>query len=169
MSKKILHYPDPVLRVKSKSVERVTATHRQLFDTLLATLTKSEGIGLAAPQIGISERLIVIAGSINPIAEEPMCMANPTITEASEEVAVGIEGCLSIPRLEVEVTRSAHIKVEYLDYHSTPQTLRADSTLAVCIQHEIDHLNGVLIVDKIPPPKRQMVLAKWRKQNRQHK
>jgi len=165
--KEILHYPNPALRHKCKPLERVSAKHRACFDALLATLNASGGIGLAAPQVGMKEKLVVVSGSINSTSsnKEPIFMANPTITKTSSETITGDEGCLSIPNLEVSVTRHSDIKVDYLDYEGKPKTISADSILAVCIQHEIDHLNGVLIVDKIPPAKRQKVLTKWLKEN----
>ena len=137
-----------------------------MFDDLANSLKASEGIGLAAPQIGLKRRLIVLSSAFNPDGDGSLCLSNPQIV-AEEGEQEGEEGCLSIPGLLVAVKRAAKIAIGYLDYQNCRRRISGDGTLAVCLQHEIDHLDGILIVDKIPPPRRQSELDKWRKSCRQ--
>jgi peptide deformylase len=162
---KILTEPDPILRQISKPVDSVTDEHRQLMDDMLETMYDAPGIGLAAIQIGEPLRIIVIdiADHENDEPKDPRYFVNPEITETSDAVKPYKEGCLSVPEIYDIIERPSEITVNYLDYHGNPQTLQADDLLAVCLQHEIDHLDGKLFIDKLSKLKRQLVMSKIRK------
>lgn len=161
-AKKIIIYPNPKLRRKCEPITAVDETIREMFRTMADSLAAAEGIGLAAPQIGFGKRLVVISPPLNPNADTPLYLANPEIVAADGE-QYGEEGCLSMPGLLVEIKRAATVTVEYLDYDNKVARVEGDGILAVCLQHEIDHLNGALILDKIPPSSRPSVLKKWQK------
>ncbi len=152
----IVKIPDPILRQIAQPVDEITDGVRQLLDDMAATMYDAPGIGLAAPQINVSQRLVVIDCSKDD-APELHKMVNPEIIALSEEKAVLEEGCLSIPDQTAEVTRPAEVSIRYLDETGTSQILTADGLLAACIQHEIDHLNGVLFIDHISRLKRDMI------------
>jgi peptide deformylase len=162
---KILTEPDPILRQISKVVDAVTDEHRQLMDDMLETMYAAPGIGLAAIQIGKPVRIIVmdISDSENNAPKEPLYFVNPEIITSSETISPYKEGCLSVPDIYEFVNRPETVIINYLDYHGNPQTLEAEGLLAVCIQHEMDHLNGILFIDKLSKLKRQLVMTKLRK------
>jgi peptide deformylase len=162
----IVKIPDPVLRQIAKPVDEITDGVRQLLDDMAATMYDAPGIGLAAPQINVSQRLVVIDCGKDD-APELYKMVNPEIIALSEEQAVLEEGCLSIPDQTAEVKRPAEVSIRYLDETGTTQTLTADGLLAACIQHEIDHLNGVLFIDHISRLKRDMITRRVMKELRQ--
>ena len=162
----IVKIPDPVLRQIAKPVEEITDGVRQLLDDMTATMYDAPGIGLAAPQINVSQRLVVIDCGKDD-APELYKMVNPEIIILSEEQAVLEEGCLSIPDQTAEVKRPAKVSIRYLDETGATQTLIADGLLAACIQHEIDHLNGVLFIDHISRLKRDMITRRVMKELRQ--
>ncbi len=162
----ILEFPDPRLRTKAAPVEAVRLTDpsfQQLFDDMFETMYEAPGIGLAASQIDVHQRFMVI--DVTDDKSRPLVFVNPQIiTRQGEQVYQ--EGCLSVPGIYADVTRSDVITVEALDRHGQPFTLEADGVLAVCVQHEMDHLEGKLFVDYLSPLKREMVrkkLAKARK------
>jgi len=160
----ILILPDPVLRKVAAPVETVDERVRALADDMLETMYEAPGIGLAAPQIGVLERIIVCDVATEEDAEPaPMVLVNPVIEWFSEDTKVYEEGCLSIPEYVEEVTRPASIRVSYLDRDGATQTTEADGLLAVCLQHEIDHLNGVLFIDHLSRLKRERVTKKFTK------
>ena len=156
----IISAPDPRLKKKSKPVDAVDEDVRRLMDDMLESMYAHNGIGLAAPQVGELKRVIVI--NINPSEDdaEPLRMANPEITWVSDNDVSYEEGCLSLPEHYSDVTRPDSVKVKYLDYEGRSQELAADGLLATCIQHEIDHLDGILFVDHISALKRNMILRK---------
>lgn len=163
----ILTVPDPVLKQKSKPVEGgVTDEHRRLMDDMLETMYDAPGIGLAAIQIGVPLRIIVmdLAGKDEPKA--PRYFVNPEILEKSEEMAPYEEGCLSVPDIYDDVVRPARVKLRYLDYHGKEIVEDADGLFAVCIQHEMDHLEGVLFIDHLSRLKRETAVRKVRKAQR---
>lgn len=163
----ILILPDPVLRKVAAPVATVDERIRALADDMLETMYAAPGIGLAAPQIGILERLIVCDVATGEDDEPaPMVLVNPVIEAASEETEAYEEGCLSIPEYTEEVTRPASVRVSYVDRDGVPQVVDADGLLAVCLQHEIDHLNGVLFIDHISRLKRDRITKKFVKQAR---
>jgi peptide deformylase len=157
----IVLLPDPLLRQTSKPVVGVDKPTRKLFDDMLETMYDAPGIGLAAVQIGVPQRLVVIDLSKENEERQPLFLANPEIISASEAVSDYEEGCLSIPEFYEMVTRPSEIKVRYLDRQGEAQELVAGGVLATCIQHEIDHLNGVLFIDYISKLKRDRVIKKF--------
>ena len=162
----ILTAPDPRLKLAAKPVAKVDAKIRRLMDDMLDTMYGSIGIGLAAPQVGASQRIIVIDVAREGEKPAPMRIANPEITWRSAETTVANEGCLSVPEHYADVSRAAQIKLRYLDHENEIREIEAEGLLATCLQHEIDHLDGVLFVDHISTLKRGMILRKLAKAKR---
>ena len=164
--REILVVPDPVLKLVSEPVEKVDDDLRALMDDMLETMYDAPGIGLAAIQIGVPKRVIVmdIAGPDDPKA--PRYYVNPEIVWSSEETAPYEEGCLSIPDIYDEVERPARVKLKYLNYQGEEVVEDAEGLFAVCIQHEMDHLEGVLFIDHLSRLKRERAVAKVKKQSR---
>ena len=156
----ILTAPDPRLKKKSKPVDTVDAETRQLMDDMLETMYAAPGIGLAAPQVGVLQRVIVLDIDREDTKTGPLFMANPEIVEASDEDAVYEEGCLSVPEHYSDVVRPARVTVRYLDRDGKRQDLACEGLLSTCVQHEIDHLDGILFIDHISALKRNMILRK---------
>ena len=156
----ILTAPDPRLKKKSLPVETVDAGVRQLMDDMLETMYEAPGIGLAAPQVGVLKRVVVLDIDREDTKTGPLFMANPEIVEASDEDVSYEEGCLSVPDHYSDVVRPATVTVRYLDRDGKVQNLACDGLLATCVQHEIDHLDGVLFIDHISALKRNMILRK---------
>ncbi|RVT99496.1 peptide deformylase [Rhodovarius crocodyli] len=161
----ILYVPAPVLRAKARAVGPADADRvRDLAPRMLATMYEAPGIGLAAPQVGESLRLVVIDVSGKEEEPRPIVLVNPEIIGASKELATREEGCLSLPNQYAEVTRPAAVKVRYQDLEGAKKEIEGDGLLAACLQHEIDHLNGVLFVDYLSALKRNMLLRKLQKE-----
>jgi len=156
----IIVAPDPRLKKVADPVKKVDAETRQLMDDMLETMYKAPGIGLAAPQVGVLKRVIVVDIAREDEDPQPLRMANPELIAVSDEDAVYNEGCLSLPEHYADVTRPAAIKVRYLDHENEIRELEADGLLATCIQHEMDHLDGILFVDHLTALKRNMILRK---------
>jgi peptide deformylase len=156
----IIVAPDPRLKQIAKPVAKVDAEVRRLMDDMLETMYKAPGIGLAAPQVGVLKRVIVVDIAREDEKPQPLRMANPELISVSEEDAVYNEGCLSLPEHYADVTRPAAIKVRYIDHENEIRELAADGLLATCIQHEMDHLDGILFVDHLTALKRNMILRK---------
>ncbi|TAV87770.1 peptide deformylase [Rhizobium leguminosarum] len=161
--KPLIILPDPVLRQLSKPIERVDSDLQRLADDMLETMYDAPGIGLAAIQIGVPRRMLVIDIAREGEEKQPQIFINPEIVKSSDERSVYEEGCLSIPDYYAEVERPAVVSVKYLDRNGKEQTVEADGLLATCLQHEIDHLNGVLFIDYISRLKREMVIKKFTK------
>lgn len=161
--KSLVLLPDPILRTESEPVERVDEEIRTLADDMLETMYDAPGIGLAAIQIGIPRRLLVIDCAKEDEEPAPMVFINPKVVASSDERSVYEEGCLSIPDYYAEVERPAQVTVDYVDRDGKQQQIEADGLLATCLQHEIDHLNGVLFIDYISKLKRDMVIRKFTK------
>jgi peptide deformylase len=161
----IIIAPDPRLKVVSRPVGKVDAEVARLMDDMLETMYDAPGIGLAAPQVGIPTRVIVvdIARKDKGEAPNPLKMANPQLVATSEELKPWDEGCLSLPEHYAEVTRPSRAAVRYLDENNKRREIEADDVLAVCLQHEMDHLDGILFVDHVTALKRNMILRKLRK------
>jgi peptide deformylase len=159
----ILHYPDPRLRIKAEPVGQVDDSVRRLVDDMLETMYDAPGIGLAAPQVYVSKRLIVI--DISETRDAPLCLINPVIVERSGSEVME-EGCLSVPGVYDTVERAAAIRVQALDRDGRSYEMKADGLLAVCIQHEMDHLEGKLFVDYLTEMKRQRIRKKLEKYRR---
>ncbi|WP_312807163.1 peptide deformylase [Agrobacterium cavarae] len=161
--KPLIILPDPLLRQQSKPVETVDSEIQRLADDMLETMYDAPGIGLAAIQIGVPRRMLVIDLSRDDEENKPQVFINPEILKVSDEVSTYEEGCLSIPDYYAEVERPASLTVGYVDRDGKQQTVEADGLLATCLQHEIDHLNGVLFIDHISRLKRDMVIKKFTK------
>src|SRR6201992_3906827 len=163
MKKPILTAPDPRLKAVSTPVAKVDSAIRSLVDDMIESMYAADGIGLAAVQIGVPKRVIVIDLDQKEGKKNPRAFINPKITWASEEMAVFEEGCLSVPEIWDDVERPARIRCEYLDLDGKKVELEADGMLATCLQHEMDHLNGVLFIDHLSRLKRSMLLKKLTK------
>jgi len=156
----IITAPDPRLKQIAKPVEKVDAEVKKLMDDMLETMYVAPGIGLAAPQVGVLKRVIVLDLAREDEKPQPLKMANPEIVWVSEEDAVYNEGCLSLPEHYADVVRPAACHVRYLDDQNEIRMLEAEGLLATCVQHEIDHLEGILFVDHLTALKRNMILRK---------
>ena len=163
--KKILTEPDPFLRQKSIKVDEVDDKIRSIMDDMLETMYKAPGIGLAAIQIGVPKRIIVMDISADKTKKEPRYFVNPVIKNKNIIKAKYEEGCLSVPNQFAEIERPNSCEVEYLDYDGKKQLLKADGLLATCIQHEMDHLEGILFIDYLSKLKKSMILKKLSKSN----
>ncbi len=165
---KLYTYPHPVLKKKAEPVEAVDDDIRQLLDDMLETMYADAGVGLAAPQVGVSKRILVIDYEQPEKGGpgRPRYFVNPEIIWVSDERIVGSEGCLSVPGQHADVERYAAVKVRYLDYDGCPKEIMADDFLAIVLQHEIDHLDGILYIDRISRLKREMLLKKMRKEEK---
>ena len=170
--RKILTEPNKILREKSLRVENVDKDIQQLMDDMLETLYAAPGIGLAAIQVGVAKRVIVIDINRNRDKDKepeknPMYFINPEIIWKSEEKFTYEEGCLSVPNQFAEINRPKQCHVRHLDYNGQPQELKADGLLATCIQHEIDHLEGILFIDYLSKLKKEMIIKKLSKQTKE--
>jgi peptide deformylase len=165
----IITLPDKLLRTKSLPVERIDDDLRRFLDDMLETMYEAPGIGLAAVQVGVPRRIVTVdvAKREDEEAEpNPIFLINPEIVSSSEERDTHEEGCLSIPEYYAEVERPASIRIRYLDRDGKLQEMDANGILAVCLQHEVDHLNGTLFIDHLSKLKRDMVIKKFSKQAR---
>ncbi len=162
----IITAPDPRLKRTCAPVDTVDRTVRTLMDDMLETMYAAPGIGLAAPQVGVLKRVIVVDLARDDEPRTPYRMANPEVVEVSETLATYEEGCLSLPEHQAEVVRPAEALIRYLDEDGEQRELAADGLLATCIQHEIDHLDGILFVDHISKLKRDMIIRKLAKAKR---
>jgi peptide deformylase len=156
----ILTAPDPRLKAKAQPVERVDDGVRRLMDDMLETMYAAPGIGLAAPQVGVGKRVIVLDLAKEGEPPAPLKLANPEIVWVADEDAVFEEGCLSVPEHYAEVARPAAVRIRYLDYQNEIREIEASGLLATCLQHEIDHLDGILFIDHLTALKRNIILRK---------
>jgi len=161
--KPLIILPDPVLRQVSSPIAQVDGAVRKLSDDMLETMYDAPGIGLAAIQVGIPKRMLVIDLHKEGEEKQPQIFINPEVLTSSDERSAYEEGCLSIPDYYAEVERPAKITVKYVDLSGKEQLLETEGLLATCLQHEIDHLNGVLFIDHISRLKREMVIKKFTK------
>ena len=161
MSKrKIVIEPDPILRQKSESLEKVDDELRRLLDDMLETMYSAPGIGLAAVQIGILKRLIVIDISKEKEKKNPLFLINPEIVSKSKNTSIYEEGCLSLPGHFAEIERPAECQIKYIGYDGKKKEIKANGLLSTCIQHELDHLDGKLFIDYLSKLKKDMILKK---------
>ena len=158
--KNIIIEPDPILRRKSEPLELVNDDVRKLLDDMLQTMYAAPGIGLAAVQIGILKRLIVIDISKNDEKKNPLFFINPEIISKSNNTSIYEEGCLSLPGHFAEIERPAECQVSYLDYNGAKKEMKVKGLLSTCIQHEVDHLNGILFIDYLSKLKKDMIIKK---------
>jgi len=161
--KTILIEPNKLLRQVSKPVERVTKYEQNLMNDMVETMYAANGIGLAAIQIGVPKRIIVMDLSKNPEKKEPRYFVNPIIKNKNHQKATYEEGCLSVPNQFAEIDRPSKCDVEYLDYNGEKKLLKAEGLLATCIQHEMDHLEGILFIDYLSKLKKSMIIKKLSK------
>jgi peptide deformylase len=161
--REIIKIPDKRLRLKSEPVQKIDAGIKKLVDDMFETMYDAPGIGLAAIQLGIAKRVVTMDLSKKEDDHKPQVFINPEITWASEEKAKYEEGCLSIPEYYEEVERPAEVKVKYLDLDGKSHEIKAKGLLATCLQHEIDHTNGVLFIDHLSKLKRDRVIKKFTK------
>jgi len=167
----IITIPDKILKQRCNPVERVDDDVRVLLDNMLETMYDAPGIGLAAPQVGVLRRIVTIDVSRReegdesdaPIAKNPLFMINPEIVWSSDELSLYNEGCLSIPDYYAEIERPAEVIVQFLDRNGKENEIRAGGILATCIQHEVDHLDGILFIDYLSKLKRDRVIKKFAK------
>lgn len=160
----VLRFPDPRLRTKAQPVTAVTDATATIIDDMLATMYEEKGVGLAATQVNIHQRIVVMDTSED--SDEPMILINPEIIASSEETSINEEGCLSVPGTYAKVDRHDACTVKALDRQGKEFTLNATGLQSICIQHEIDHLNGILFVDYLSPLKRQRIQKKLEKEAR---
>ena len=165
--RKIITEPDIILRKKSVNLEKVDDDLRELMDDMLETMYAAPGIGLAGVQIGILKRLIVIDVSRDEEKKSPLFLINPEIITKSSNTSVYEEGCLSLPGYFAEIERPAECHIEYVDYHGKKKEMKASGLLATCIQHEVDHLNGILFIDYLSKLKRDMIIKKLEKNKKE--
>jgi len=162
----IVTVPDPVLRKISAPVERIDGELRQLMDDMLETMYAAPGVGLAAVQVGVPRRLLVLDVAEEGEEPRPLCLVNPEIVTLGPEMRLHEEGCLSIPDVHVEIERPSTVTVRYVDREGAAQELAAEGLLATVLQHEINHLDGKLIIDFLSSLKRDIVVRKLKKQAR---
>ena len=163
---KVLEVPHPILRQKAKEVQKVDARIVGLLDDMLETMYASNGVGLAANQVGLLERIVVIDCAREGEEPDPLQMVNPKIISHSEEILCRNEGCLSVPREYADVDRFAVVTVEYLDKKGEKKTRTADGLLGMAIQHELDHLDGIVFIDYLSKLKRDKLLKHLEKRRR---
>ena len=169
--------PDPLLYKISEPVEKIDAELQKFMDDMLTTMYAEQGIGLAAVQVGVLKRILVMdinyraegcddngcGHAHNIINQNPLFLVNPKIIKTSKEKSDYFEGCLSFPEIRADISRPKQVTVEYLDYHGNKQIMEADGVLATCVQHEIDHLNGITFIDYLSKLKQEMVIKKMKK------
>ena len=165
----IIIAPDPRLKNKSEQVDKVTPELVKLMDDMLDTMYDAPGIGLAAPQVGLHKRIIVADVSKQDEERDPYQMVNPEVIWSSSEQFDYEEGCLSLPDQYADVSRPRLVRIRYLDRNGSSQIVEAEDLLAVCLQHEVDHLEGILFVDHITKLKRDLILRKLRKMKKLEK
>ena len=166
MLRKILIEPDPILRKKCEPLEKVDKEIKKLMDDMLETMYAAPGIGLAAIQVGILKRLVVIDISKAEEKKNPIFLINPQIIHKSKKTSVYEEGCLSLPGQFAEIERPAECTLKYVDYNGREKELKAEGLLATCVQHEVDHLNGTLFIDYLSKLKKDMIIKKLVKQKK---
>ena len=162
--KTILTEPNKILRQVSLPVEKIGKEEKELMDDMLETMYMAKGIGLAAIQVGVPKRIIVMDIGNRDKEKEPMYFVNPIIKNKNSEHSIYEEGCLSVPNQFAEVNRPSSCEVEYLDYNGNKKILKASGLLATCIQHEMDHLEGILFIDYLSKLKKMMIVKKLSKQ-----
>ncbi len=167
MLRKIIIEPDPILRKKCKPLESVNDDTRKLMNDMLETMYKAPGIGLAAVQIGILKRIVVIDVSKDKEKKDPIFLVNPEITYRSKKTAVYEEGCLSLPGHFAEIERPAECTTKFINFDGKEKELKAEGLLSTCIQHEVDHLNGVLFIDYLSKLKKDMIIKKLLKHKKE--
>ena len=165
--RQILTEPNNLLRAKSLEVKKVDKDLQQLMDDMLETMYAAPGIGLAAIQVGVPKRVIVLDLAPKETPKNPIYFVNPEIINKSQNYSAYEEGCLSVPGQFAEIARPDKCHIKYLDYYGNPQEIKAEGMLATCIQHEIDHLEGILFIDYLSKLKKSMIVKKLSKQKKE--
>tara|TARA_Y100001970_G_C14057132_1_gene762175 strand:- start:190 stop:714 length:525 start_codon:yes stop_codon:yes gene_type:complete len=165
--RQILTEPNKILRQKSQLVDKVDSDLQKLMDDMLETMYAAPGIGLAAIQVGVPKRVIVLDIAQKDGPKNPMYFVNPEVVKKSENNSTYEEGCLSVPGQFAEIDRPEKCHIKYLDYYGQPQEIKAEGMLATCIQHEIDHLEGILFIDYLSKLKKTMIVKKLSKQKKE--
>lgn len=160
----VLRFPDPRLKTKASPVTEITEETTTIIDDMLATMYAEKGVGLAATQVNIHQRIVVM--DVSEESNQPIVLINPEIIDTSDETVINEEGCLSVPGTYAKVNRHTRCTVKALDREGKEFTLDGEELLSICIQHELDHLNGILFVDYLSPLKRQRIKAKLEKEAR---
>jgi len=160
----VLRFPDPRLKTKASPVTEITAATTTIIDNMIATMYEEKGVGLAATQVDIHQRIVVI--DVSEDGDQPIVLINPEIIAKSEDTLINEEGCLSVPGVYAKVDRHTTCTVKALDRNGKEFTLDGEGLLSICIQHELDHLNGILFVDYLSPLKRQRIKTKLEKEAR---
>lgn len=160
----VLRFPDPRLKTKASPVAEITAATTTIIDNMIATMYEEKGVGLAATQVDIHQRIVVI--DVSEDGDQPIVLINPEIIAKSEDTLINEEGCLSVPGVYAKVDRHTTCTVKALDRNGKEFTLDGEGLLSICIQHELDHLNGILFVDYLSPLKRQRIKTKLEKEAR---
>ena len=163
----LIYAPDPRLKITCRMVETVDQSVRDLMRDMLETMYAAPGIGLSAPQVGDDRRILVCDIAREDEARQPVQLVNPQIVWSSDDTKLAEEGCLSLPDHFAEVERPSEVRIRYLDKNGKAQELEAEGLLAACVQHEMDHLEGILFVDYLSPLKRNIILRKMKKLKRQ--
>ena len=163
----LIYAPDPRLKIKCRAVETVDQSVRDLMRDMLETMYAAPGIGLSAPQVGDDRRIIVCDVAREGEARQPVQLVNPEIIWSSDDIELAEEGCLSFPDHFAEIERPGAVRIRYLDHDGATQEMESDGLLAACVQHEMDHLEGILFVDYLSPLKRNIILRKMKKLKRQ--
>ena len=158
--KDIITVPDEILKKTSEPIEKIDTNEKKLINDLFETMYNSNGIGLAAVQVGILKRVLVVDVSSKDEKKNPMCFINPVIKNLSKETSIYEEGCLSIPDTFIEIERPKICEVEFIDMDCTKKILKCEGLLSTCIQHEINHLDGKLIIDNLSKLKRDIIIKK---------
>ncbi len=158
--RKIITVPDEILKKISQPIEKVSVNEKKLINDMFETMYNSNGIGLAAVQVGILKRILVVDVSTKEEKKNPLSFINPTIKNVSDETSIYEEGCLSIPETFIEIERPKICEVEYIDIDGKKRNLKCDGLLSTCIQHEINHLDGKLIIDHLSKLKKDMIIKK---------
>ena len=161
--RKIILVPDEILKKKSEKIEKLTNKEKQLADDLFETMYKNNGIGLAAVQVGVLRRMLVIDVSKKDEEKKPLCLINPVIKSFGKDRSTYEEGCLSIPETFIEIERPKTCIVEYIDISGSKTIMECDGLLSTCIQHEMDHLEGILFIDYLSKLKKSMIIKKLSK------
>ena len=164
--RKILTEPNKILREKSMAVEKIDKDLQKLMDDMLETMYAAPGIGLAAIQVGVPKRVIVLDIAPKNVPRNPIFFVNPEIIKKSDNNSTYEEGCLSVPGQFAEIDRPDKCQIKYLDYHGQPKEIKAEGMLATCIQHEMDHLEGILFIDYLSKLKKSMIIKKLSKQKK---
>ena len=160
---KIVYAPDPILKTECKPLPQVDDHHRNLIKEMYEAMYKANGVGLAAPQVGIDKRIFILDPGAKEEEKKPLTMINPTLISLEDKLVPYEEGCLSVPNQFAEIDRPSKCEVEYLDYDGNKKTLKAEGLLATCIQHEMAHLEGILFIDYLSKLKKSMIIKKLSK------